>query len=768
MFFSKQSPCLAQREINNDEIVFSTHISGVRKYSSLPTKESYARFIMEDADGSGYCNELLFSNCHSYVDLDSPSTLQQLGWASEPEFMAAFENLLKVAFAKHLGVTLNDCFLWSSSTRPGKTSYHLKIDCGHYWTAAQRKTDMKSFFKLVNSEMLNNEGFHFLEQDGDRIQITSILDLSVYSANRCLRSIHCMKPNSQVRFRPIDQPPSHAAIMHHMLTVTPAEKLNMTPFSLKSRCQIPKQNISVNTKVFESLAARYNSAYVKTQGSLIILRNTGPRLCPIGGETNTEDNAYMVLKDRGRTVHIGCHNECCKGEILQIHEFTGEREYEFYQDYQKLLKKPAVVRTDIENYLLGTVKYVDRQSEPFFVTLSKVGLSSFDHQLNVSQASCSKTLFQRYSDIKLLVETEDEPETIKFSKVLSSMMERRKIPTYDNAVWLPFMGTCPPLHGCLNLFQGFALEQVPEEAIDFEKTQIYDLLCKLVGNKQEHLKYLKNFIAAKIQKPYIKHPICLCFVNSREGAGKGSFALFLEKLFSCGENTLVSYNSLTSFASSFNGIQSKALWIILDEVSAKRGGLREYNGLLKDKISSTTLLCEIKNQERVQQPWYANLCIFSNDFNVVQCSHNDRRLVFFTSDSSKANDKNYFVALYKELNDLKIMRAAFSYFRNMDTGDFNYRAIPYSRIKDQLADVSEKNATKFHRHLLKMWSGQELYHFSAAELYSYYRDFVEEFGIAKPVNRSSCVANFALHLNPTRNGDDFTLTEAKRLKFLER
>ena len=45
----------------------------------------------------------------------------------------------------------------------------------------------------------------------------------------------------------------------------------------------------------------------------------------------------------------------------------------------------------------------------------------------------------------------------------------------------------------------------------------------------------------------------------------------------------------------------------------------------------------------------------------------------FESDSSKANDKDYFTEIYRELDDLKVMRAAFDFFSAYDVSEFNYR-----------------------------------------------------------------------------------------------
>ena len=105
MWFPKQSQCLDQRAINKDEIGFSTHVSGCRMYRSLPSHDDYAEFVLSDTDGSDFCNELLHKDCHTYIDLDSPSNLQSLGFASEQAFITAFNTLISKCFLKHLGVT---------------------------------------------------------------------------------------------------------------------------------------------------------------------------------------------------------------------------------------------------------------------------------------------------------------------------------------------------------------------------------------------------------------------------------------------------------------------------------------------------------------------------------------------------------------------------------------------------------------------------------------------------------------------------------------
>ena len=762
MFF-KQQPCLDQREVSGDQICFCTFVEGKRMYGSVPDQDCYARFLLSEQAGAPFSNELLWSDTHTYIDLDAPCTLAELGHTLE-SFIEAFNELLIDQFAKHLEVAIRPSqIIWSNGSRPEKTSFHIKVACDHYWPVAERPK-MKDFFRLVNQQCLETKGFHFYTTVDDLLQLNSILDLSVYSSNRCFRSLGCRKPDSSP-LAPIMGAVTHSAIVSHMLTVTNHEGL--TPFVLKSKCKIPIVNTSIETSALGELAQKYGATYIETKGSLCILRNDGCRICPINNEQNTSDNPYFVLKDSGSTVWFGCHNESCKGQLIQVHTFQGKKKYTYYEDYTRLLNKPDVTVADVAEYLRSTVSYIDRPEQPFFVTLRKVGVPCFQGKIDYSEVSCAKALFQRTADIHLVpADAEPDDKPIKFCSVLNSLLKQRRIPTYSNTVWRPYLKRESGDPRELNTFQGFCLSNVKRSNLDFTETQIYNLICRLCNHKQEYITYLCSFIAAKLQCPSVKHPIALCFLRSKEGCGKGSFSLFLEKLFSCGASSHISFNNLQAFGNSFNSIQAKALWIILEEVSAKRNCLKEYTGFLKAKISDNTLMCEPKGKERALVPWYASLVIFSNEFNVLTCSKNDRRLVMFSSDSSMANNKEYFEAIYRELADLRVMRAAFDYFSSYDVTEFNYRAIPYSRMKEKLTNVSEKNITKFHRWLLKHHlCYQDSYVFTEADLFGYYKNFCEEYGVNKVADRSYVCNQLELYMTMSKRGEEYGISKLERNKY---
>ena len=150
--YRKQALALAQRETSNDQIVFQTFVQGARMYGTCANADQYAEHIIHE---SQLCNELLWTHCHTFFDLDSSQHLQQLGHTDEASFVEQFNNILIDAFQEHLGVQIafND-IIWSCSTRSEKMSYHIKVANNQFfWPVASRKTDLKNFVKLMDNTL---------------------------------------------------------------------------------------------------------------------------------------------------------------------------------------------------------------------------------------------------------------------------------------------------------------------------------------------------------------------------------------------------------------------------------------------------------------------------------------------------------------------------------------------------------------------------------------------------------------------------------------
>ena len=115
MYF-QQKLALDQRAISKDEIVLSTFVHGKRVYLSLPDKDEVARFILSGKDGAEFCNELLYTDCYAFCDIDSPQNLTEIG-LTEEQFIENFNNILIDCYAEHLELQLRPSdILWACSS----------------------------------------------------------------------------------------------------------------------------------------------------------------------------------------------------------------------------------------------------------------------------------------------------------------------------------------------------------------------------------------------------------------------------------------------------------------------------------------------------------------------------------------------------------------------------------------------------------------------------------------------------------------------------
>ena len=759
-FWRTQQPALDNR--NDDEIVCQCFIAGTRQYCSFANSYSYSKYILNKNDT---CNEVLTGHCHSYFDLDAKGiTLEELGWGSEKEFVLAFTEFLIQGFEKHTGVQLvPKNFLWASSCRPEKISFHLVIKHpDFFWHADSKCADFRQLTKILAQETLERQGFYFLSEDtkdtGLGIRMTSLLDTGIITKNRCFRSLYCRKLDSDSKLIPLREGEpvkiSETLIRKYCITLPESETQDRTQFPLLTKFCI-KKNPGIPRGLLDQLAAQFQSEVVKVSGSLIILKNSGEtRTCPINNEVNSSDHAFFIKKSG--CIWLGCHNEGCRGKLHKCFQFQSR--FKYYEDYRLIIKTPKTERAKslIQEYILATCSMIDKPEESFFVTNSKAPLQVWK---NIEGKHCilTKNLFQKHSDICL--ETQDGK--VRFSSVLKELVQERKLRTYNSISWCPYIRANPVLfpRNKLNSFSGFVLDD-PNiiTNVDFTKTMIYDLLKRLCNFKEDCTEYLFNFLALRLQKVgQIKPGIALCFLNSKPGSGKGSFGEFLKALFACSRTTVVSYNKLKQFQSPFNSELQHAIWLILEEISSK---VREVDGLLKDMCTTTSILLEPKNENRRVCDFFGTMCLFSNKIRCVNIPRNDRRMCVLESNPDKANNKEYFDLVYKELRDLKTMRSAFIWFCSRDITDFDFRKFPKTKLREHVQNCSDSFEHKFYKHIFRnVFVGQYSYTITPETLYEEWKEFCFNYGSTMKRDRGFVTSNFECAFQPQVIDEHYEMTQ---------
>ena len=361
-----------------------------------------------------------------------------------------------------------------------------------------------------------------------------------------------------------------------------------------------------------------------------------------------------------------------------------------------------------------------------------------------------------------------------FSKVLRDMVATRNIPVFENTVWIPKTRTSKyqpeNVKSKFNLFSGFALDSddlgLHLTDVNFRETKVFELITRLVDYDEECLEFLLNFIALRVQKPFFKTPLILTWCASKKGCGKGTFKLFLQKLFSCNSQILISMNRINQFVSNFNAELETCLFLVLEEVTAnKKNSLKEFSGLLKDIASMTELLLEKKGIDRKVVPFYGNILVFSNELFVVQVTADNRRVVCFQANNEKCNDKAFFSEVYKELDDLKIMKAAWDFFLTRDVDNWNYTKLPETELLKRIQRCSENVNVKFARWFFKLRGYSDIV-ITETEIYSYWCEFCNETGIPNKRDCMFVASSFENVLPCTRMDDSYSFYRVEIQQFI--
>ena len=763
-FYRTQQPCFDA--MHDDEVCFQTFIEGQRFYGSFADQHAFADYILRE---DNHCNELLFSHIKlGYFDLDASGlTIQELGWQDAKQFVQEFTMFLIEMYEKHLGVKLQPKhILWADSTTPEKLSFHITVDHNdYYWSKEKKVTDFKNFLKILEQETLARKGFYFLDQEkrhgSDEVIMRSVIDASVASKNRCFRALGCKKPEKENTLVPLkygDRVDITPALVRKFLITLPESEIEDRKEPVLKTKFTKKRKRNVSRNLIDQLAKQYQSEVVKISGSLITLKNaTACRKCPINGENNTSDNAFFIRKDN--CIFYGCHNDACQGMLHKIHQL--ESRFKYYEDYQQILNTPATERATglIREYLLATTGFLDKPDSTMYVSYSKQGGKVWK-DLSSRKCVVTKTLFRGPADI--VVECSDADKPVKFSGVLRNLSQSRKLKVYNSSSWCPFIKSHPVLFPMnkLNTFSHFSLDNDEIECnVNFETTHLYELLQRICNFDEGCVIYLLNFIAMRLQKVgTLKPGIALCFLKSKQGSGKGTFKAFLKSLFGCSKTTVVSYDKLSQFTSPFNAELQHAIWLCLEEINSK---VREISGLIKNICTTEEIMLEPKGVDRFNCEFYGTLLMFSNKIRSLNIPRNDRRMCVIESNSDMANKKEYFDPIYKEINDMEVMRSAFLYFSQRDISEFDFRKFPKTKLREQVQKCSDSFEYKFYKELFTNYLHPHngVFQLCEVELYTHWKYFSAEYGSVMKRDRGYVCASFESEFSPEIAHDCYRLDE---------
>jgi len=229
----------------------------------------------------------------------------------------------------------------------------------------------------------------------------------------------------------------------------------------------------------------------------------------------------------------------------------------------------------------------------------------------------------------------------------------------------------PPLKtapNVLNLWDGWSIEKIPyDDSVDIQ--QIMKLMRSVAGDN-DSFEYLLKWFAHKVQFPGKKTEVALVFYSATEGTGKTSVAEGIMSAFLGDEREklMMSTDTIDAVCGKFANAGER-LWVVLNE--ANLGDIVGKSNPLKTFITDRTFLRERKGVDAEMADNIAEMIFTTNNANAVKISPTDRRFMIFEADATNANDPEYFKPIHKALEDPKVMRSVFEFFKTKDITGFH-------------------------------------------------------------------------------------------------
>ena len=260
---------------------------------------------------------------------------------------------------------------------------------------------------------------------------------------------------------------------------------------------------------------------------------------------------------------------------------------------------------------------------------------------------------------------------------------------YTNTDFLPPPNNTPSR--VFNMFQGFEIEKISPELPTLHPL-IESHIRSLAGDDkpEECYNYLLNYIADIFQRPGILPGVAIVF-KSEPGAGKDMFFEAIGKML--GHNMYFATANLEELTGSFNNSHEKLI-VVLNEASGK--DTFKSNDIIKNFITETSRLKNEKFVKAYKVRNFARVLAFTNNDVSFKIMKKGRRFVILECSSDNIGNTDYFNALYKCLNDKKILRQFYEYLMARDISEFTPHANrPITKIYEEMESVNTPTCELF-------------------------------------------------------------------------
>ena len=273
-----------------------------------------------------------------------------------------------------------------------------------------------------------------------------------------------------------------------------------------------------------------------------------------------------------------------------------------------------------------------------------------------------------------------------------------------------------------NTFKGFEASTKDLVDVDIETSLIIKHLKHLCGNDCKVYEYVLKTLAIKIQKPYQLTNTALIF-KSKEGAGKDLFFnYFGNKIL--GSEYYCNTDKPDLLFGKFNSDIENKILIILNETSGK--DTFSINENIKCGITAEKNIIQHKGMKPYTNKNHIGYVFLTNNDNPIKVPINDRRFCGIECNNDICNNKEYFDALRKEMNDGNYDKAFYNYLLNVDIDNFDFtNNRPVTSFYNDMKEMNIPPLVLFLESIVMIEHSN--YRIQSSILYNQYTEFITTF-----------------------------------------
>jgi hypothetical protein len=390
-------------------------------------------------------------------------------------------------------------------------------------------------------------------------------------------------------------------------------------------------------------------------------------------------DGFMILKDNFKQELL----EELEQEVLSKTGFKIKlTTKEMKQDYLDILDDHIIESDKNDNSYETKKKQFEKHS--FKVMTPLMYATEEEEQLTLINRNEFKNKYENIICDKI-VKTKNSYQ-IKENQFINEWFKDPDNRTYDRIDFLPKQ-TTPK--GVYNTFKGFKIDKIVKtKEIDIKTTLIYKHFINLCNNEEPVIKYVTNWLARKVQKPYKLTNTAILF-RSIEGCGKDTFFDWFGHSI-LGRQYYVNEDKIDDIFGKFNPAIENKIIVVVNETNGK--DTKEIESSIKNALTRKINSIQYKGKTQFDNTNNIGYVFFSNQENPIKIDVNDRRFQAIQCNNQIANNRDYFKALRNEIEgDDKddIAKAFYDYLMSIECDDYDFTG---ERVKTEFYnDIKEHN-----------------------------------------------------------------------------